>query len=737
MVHDTVSLTVSTNEATKIEEEAKRRLLVSKKLSLVVDLDMTIIHATVDPTVAEWQNDPNHVNHKAVQDVRTFQLVDDGPGSRQCMYYVKFRPGLHSFLENVSKLYECHIYTMGTRAYAQNIAKLIDPERKIFADRILSRDESGSLTAKSLRRLFPVDTKMVVIIDDRGDVWNWNENLIKVEPFNFFKGAGDINSSFLPKKQSVNAPPKPTPPAASSSDESTAEGTVTTGTREETNGTSAIHPEDNAAVDQRPTGSTASPLEQLVSMGGGDNATLLQAQINQQDEALEFQLQDRPLLQNQLKLEAKLEAEDAAAKSAKMEEEGSDNESFEVPQDSGKQGILLKDDDIELFHLSNALRTVHAEYFDVYARQLAPVQGGRLGELRGILSSRKRKVPLDNNIDLEMVPDIKDIMPQLKYRVLDGVCIVFSGVVPLGNDLQNSDEALWAKCFGATVHESVDRRTTHVVARRDRTAKVRQALKRGKIHIVTLDWLILSIKSWTRLDEKEYLLKTEDGRSISASKDIEADDDELLSESEEVPSAVETEDEDLKDEATVKGKPALSITTTKLTEIDDLEGVIPSDLEDEQSPVGGTNETWKEMHDEMAEFLGSDNEDSDADSVASENSGRSNSSSKSIKSTRSVRSHRGKKRDSDEMSNGDQDGTPDRKKQAVGRPTNLSQTIVVNSSEDSGLPTPDITAEEEDKGDEEQTDGEEGDGWSDFEDELTKELEKTPVERSSDVQGMG
>jgi RNA polymerase II subunit A-like phosphatase len=57
MVHDNSSLTVSQNEATRAEEDAKRRLLASRRLSLVVDLDQTIIHATVDPTVAEWQED--------------------------------------------------------------------------------------------------------------------------------------------------------------------------------------------------------------------------------------------------------------------------------------------------------------------------------------------------------------------------------------------------------------------------------------------------------------------------------------------------------------------------------------------------------------------------------------------------------------------------------------------------------------------------------------------------------
>jgi FCP1-like phosphatase family protein len=75
-----------------------------------------------------------------------------------------------------------HVYTMGTRAYAEQVCALIDPTGKVFGGRLLSRDESGSLTQKSLQRLFPCDTSMVVIIDDRADVWEWSPNLIKVVP---------------------------------------------------------------------------------------------------------------------------------------------------------------------------------------------------------------------------------------------------------------------------------------------------------------------------------------------------------------------------------------------------------------------------------------------------------------------------------------------------------------------------------------------------------------------------
>jgi RNA polymerase II subunit A C-terminal domain phosphatase len=56
------------------------------------------------------------------------------------------------------------------------------------------------MARKSIERLFPVDQSTVAVIDDRGDVWGWQANLVKVMPYDFFVGIGDINSSFLPKQ---------------------------------------------------------------------------------------------------------------------------------------------------------------------------------------------------------------------------------------------------------------------------------------------------------------------------------------------------------------------------------------------------------------------------------------------------------------------------------------------------------------------------------------------------------
>ena len=461
MVHDNVALTVSQDEAAVAEDEAKRRLLCARKLSLVVDLDQTVIQATVDPTVAEWQRDPQNPNYEAVKDVRSFQLKDDGPGGNGMWYYIKLRPGLADFLENMSKLYELHIYTMGTRAYARHITEIIDPKRKIFGNRVLSRSENGSISAKNLQRLFPVDTKMVVIIDDRGDVWNWIENLIKVTPFDFFIGIGDINASFLPKRQGfpeVAIDPVSKPAETVGGKDSTADKA-----EPNTNGAESGHnsePSSQNSEKSTDTVTNASTLEQLVSMGGGDDPSLLEEQTHRQDEAIAAQLADRPLQRKQ----EQLEAEDAPTDSVVLvnDTEGNVTTAPNTPAESDKpRHHLLRDDDRELHYLEKALRKVHAEFFETHARQVASIQGGRLGQLR---PGDKRKQPLHANSDLAVVPDMKVLLPQVKRTVLSGVIIVFSGVKPLHIDISQFDHAILARNFGARVEQRVTKRTTHVVA---------------------------------------------------------------------------------------------------------------------------------------------------------------------------------------------------------------------------------------------------------------------------------
>lgn len=64
-------------------------------------------------------------------------------------YHTKFRPFAHDFLVNLSKLYELHIFTMGSRLYAHTIARMLDPDESLFAHRIRSRDDCFNGFSKS------------------------------------------------------------------------------------------------------------------------------------------------------------------------------------------------------------------------------------------------------------------------------------------------------------------------------------------------------------------------------------------------------------------------------------------------------------------------------------------------------------------------------------------------------------------------------------------------------------
>ena len=629
MTHDTQYLTISQEEANRVDEEAKRRLLATRKLSLVVDLDQTIIHAAVDPTIAEWQRDEDNPNHEAVKDVRAFQLIDDGPGMRGCWYYIKLRPGLMPFLENISQIYELHIYTMGTRQYAQQIANIVDPDRKYFGERILSRDESGSMIAKNLERLFPVDTKMVVIIDDRADVWKWSANLVRVTAFDFFIGIGDINSSFLPKKQEIKATPRPEIESAEKEGDGVAAigdpEATTNGTAE--NGTSEVN-------------SDTSALEQLVAMGGGDDPTVREIQSKGQEEAITTQLEEKPLLKMQQAQDEK-DAKDEAAAAAEATADSSESDHLTVgdsqmttesdssdsssesstttPASSPKakaRHSILRNDDQELKYLEQRLVAVHAAFFNEYDRKHLGGKGGRVASLTG-----KRKIPLssgddDTPADLLLVPDIKKVMPAMKARVFGGVTIVFSGVLPLGTDVQNADIPLWAKSFGATITEKVGKGVTHVIAARLGTAKVKAAVKRGGIKVVSTGWLFDSIQQWRKMDERDYLLAGAGQRDAGQQQyeAVAAEDGFNPLEDPGYPISSEDEDTtgvDTEDEVGPPERKRLRLDTDRLPRDTD-------DVVDDKSPLTIDADELADIDAELKEFMGSDAEsDSDTDSVAS------------------------------------------------------------------------------------------------------------------------
>lgn len=719
MAHDTPHLTISKEEATSVDEEAKRRLLSSRKLSLVVDLDQTIIHAAVDPTIAEWQKDKDNPNYEAVKDVRAFQLIDDGPGMRGCWYYIKLRPGLAEFLEHVAQLFELHIYTMGTRQYAQQIANIVDPDRKYFGDRILSRDESGSMVAKNLERLFPVDTKMVVIIDDRGDVWKWTSNLIRVTPFDFFVGIGDINSSFLPKKQEIQSTPKlesnePTP-----------------------NGTDQVEEDPHQAsngvpVQAGPLEDSSSALEQLMAMSGGDDPVVRELQTKGQEELITSQLSDKPLLKMQLEQDEKDQAEavangDAQASQSTDSDSSDSSESSEMtpPARTKPRHSILKNDDEELIHLESALTAVHSAFFAEYDRKRLGGKGGRVAELIG-----KRKAPLPNSdeedstsVDLLLVPDVKKLMPLMKQRILSGLKIVFSGVLPLGTDVQNADISTWAKSFGATITDKISRDVTHVIAVRPGTAKVKQAVKRG-IMVVGTAWLIESMQQWRKLDERLYFLEGVGKQKLEPTSEVGDEMEKsnppshnfLLSSSDGESTGLDTEDD----------QPSRKKLKLEILGAGTVENGRESDFVDDGSPLTIDRDEWADIDAELKEFMGSEvDSESDTDSVGSALSFREKRAAK-------------RRRDVFEAEDGSVEDSPKSKRKAIGSGLKSVHNIDSQRNSESGnTPGERETNEEEISREQKRVEAEQEDELAaeeDSDDELARELERELDEADAELE---
>jgi NLI interacting factor-like phosphatase len=69
-----------------------------------------------------------------------------------CPRWTKLRPYLAQFLEGVHELYELHIYTMGDRSYAAEVARILDPDRRYFAERIISQVRRRRMDGQTDRR---------------------------------------------------------------------------------------------------------------------------------------------------------------------------------------------------------------------------------------------------------------------------------------------------------------------------------------------------------------------------------------------------------------------------------------------------------------------------------------------------------------------------------------------------------------------------------------------------------
>ena len=173
-----------------INTHERDQLLMSRKLVLLVDLDQTLLHTSLENDLTDNDN--------------IFRYELD-----QIKYQTRLRPHVDTFLRNVSELFDMRICTLATRGYACKMTSLLDKDGNYFGGRIISREDANSTSSKTsvLSNHFTVGDNLVVIIDDQRRVWSSAPNLIDVKPYVFFGQSNgnhiDDSDAYLNQLQST------------------------------------------------------------------------------------------------------------------------------------------------------------------------------------------------------------------------------------------------------------------------------------------------------------------------------------------------------------------------------------------------------------------------------------------------------------------------------------------------------------------------------------------------------
>ncbi|KAG1947434.1 RNA polymerase II subunit A C-terminal domain phosphatase [Pimephales promelas] len=445
----------------------------------------------------------------------------------------------------------------------------LDPEKKLFSHRIMSRDECIDPYSKTgnLRNLFPCGDSMVCIIDDREDVWKFAPNLITVKKYIYFQGTGDINAppgsreAQMAKKGSQAGRPSENLESSgqeeqrnglrkSSKDRKTGHeelSSVTTTTQgasanERTHSTGESESRDDKCnVKTEGEGSSgvtstsgetdfpntaandldfdlSSDSESEGKMGLSDSdgeGQPVDAGKTKQTKTEECKIKeddgDKPRTEGDDipetdpeglgdlgngcsdKKEVETESQNSEQSAVTMGEESLDH-SMEDEDDEEEEDI---DQDDHLIYLEEVLVRIHTEYYSRYEAFL-----------------RKES---------SETPDIRKIVPELKGRTLEGATIIFSGLYPTNYPMERTREWYHAKALGAKIGKTLvlndkdPNRTTHLIAARAGTEKVRQAQDCKHLHVVNPDWLWGCLERWERIEEQLFPLKEDYNKSHRSS----------------------------------------------------------------------------------------------------------------------------------------------------------------------------------------------------------------------------
>ncbi|KAL7070575.1 hypothetical protein ACQ4LE_010675 [Meloidogyne hapla] len=395
MIHHVPELVVSNEIATKLGARDHENILRQRKLILLLDLDQTLVHTSNRPL--------KPCEAAASTNLFGYQLFGN-------TFFTKIRPYTHHFLEHINKLYELHIVTFGQRMYAHKIAELLDPNKMYFDYRVLSRDELLSSIHKTgnLKALFPCSEQLVLMLDDRPDVWMHSDSLIRLKPYRFFLDVGDINY----------------------------------------------------------------PLEKE----NKEENKLIKKNISEKNNEKKEIVEEKKENDEDLDQKEDISKSEESEENKKCDEEQTKKSELKIdlPDELSKPVTPLADNDNALVHIERILKEVHSIFYEQYDRE-------------------------------GQTPNVKHIVSWLRSQVLKGERIVFSGIVPLGIDINSCEIYQLCTQFGAKVGEKIVKgETTVLVAAKAGTEKIRQA-KRLRIPVVSIRWLEACYERWQKLDKRDFL----------------------------------------------------------------------------------------------------------------------------------------------------------------------------------------------------------------------------------------
>lgn len=426
----------------KVTKKLAQKLGRADTLRLLEDRKLVLL-VDLDQTLIHTTNDNIPNNIKSVYH---FQLY--GPNSP--WYHTRLRPGTFQFLSNMAPHYELHICTFGARNYAHMIAQFLDEDGKYFSHRILSRNECFNATSKTdnLSALFPCGDSMVCIIDDREDVWNMASNLIQVKPYHFFQHTGDINAPPGMEKHELDGKGATFEDLLSGS----AGGNDKT---DDKKSKESVADKESIETENKPS----------IDNDNNDEEN----SKNKTSEETSPERQDDIPIKSAENLAVTKETNTTITTTAKTEPIRNIN------SDSEDNLIEVEDPDDYLLYLETILKKIHQRFYTHYDAT-------------------------------KLTPDLKILIPKIRNEVLVGKTLVFSGMVPNQQKLEQSRAYLIAKSLGANVRQQLTDDTTHLVAVTAGTFKVNAARKRTDIHVVTPDWLWSCAERWECVEEKIFPL---------------------------------------------------------------------------------------------------------------------------------------------------------------------------------------------------------------------------------------